>query len=151
MAVRDALIGLHALMDTITDLQRVRIGAPEALTNQVEGWVTLGELEQTVSQRTAGGPIEMMLNLICWFGYDVEGAEETAELELADFYGELTMKLAQNQRGTVGGVTFNLNGSVKDMSLPRPASAPSEYVRYAGRETRIQTLAVLVRLTQPIT
>lgn len=31
MAVRDALIGLHALMDTIPDLQRVRIGAPEAL------------------------------------------------------------------------------------------------------------------------
>lgn len=150
MAVRDALLGLYALMDTITDLQVVGIGAPEALTHQVQGWVTLGELEQEVAARTAGGPIEMRLNMICWFGYAVEGSENLAELELADFFGALTVKLAQNRRGTVSGVTVNLNGSVTELGLPRPASVPSDYVRYAGQEARIQTLAVLVRLTQDV-
>jgi hypothetical protein len=150
MSVRDALVGLHALMSTIPDLQRVRIGAPESLSNQVEGWATLGDLAEPATQRTAGGPIEIPIYLLCWFGYDVEGAEEAAELELGDFVGSMTAKLAQNQRGTVAGVTVNLAGSVKRMSLPGPASTPSEYVRYAGRETRIQVFAVLVWITQPI-
>ena len=150
MTVRNALLGLHALMDTITDLQRVRIGAPEALTNQVEGWVTLGDLAEPSRTFTAGGPIEIPIYLLCWFGFDVEGSEETAELELAEFVASMTAKLAQNQRGTVSGVTVNLNGAVKRMELPGPASTPSEYVRYAGRETRIQVFAILARIVQPI-
>ena len=150
MSVRDALTAMRDLMDTIADLQRVRIGAPEALTNQVEGWVTLGDLAEPATTFTAGGPIEIPIYLLCWFGYDVEGAEETAELELADFVASMVTKMAQNQRGTVSGVTVNLNGAVKRMELPGPASTPSEYVRYAGRETRIQVFAILARIVQPI-
>ena len=148
--VEAALVGLKDLMDTIPDLQAVRIGAPESLSTQVEGWVTVGDLEEEVATRTAGGPYEMAINLICWFGYDVEGAEEAAERELSQYVTQVTRRLIQNRMRTVDGVAADLNGSVHRMGLPRPSAVPAAYAMYAGREVRLQTLAVLIALAEHV-
>lgn len=149
--VEAALVGFHALMDTIPDLQRVRIGAPEALTNQIEGWVSVAELDQEVTQRAAGGPYEMRIALIGHFGYVVEGVEESAEREMSQYISEITRRLIQNRMRTVDGVTAMLNGSAIRMGLPRPAAEPADYARFAGSEVRIYPIAVTVTLSETIT
>lgn len=148
--VEAALVGLKDLMDTIPDLQAVGIGAPESLAAQVVGWVTIGDPED-VGPRTAGGPYEMPLNLICWFGYSVGGAEESAERELAQYVTQLTRRLIQNRMRVVDGVGVHLNGTVKRMGLPHAAAGPSDYATFAGSETRIYPLGVLVTLSETIT
>lgn len=145
-----ALVGAAALMATLPELQEVRIGAPEALSSQVEGWVAIGDPDN-IGAAASGGLYELPLNLLFWFGYSVEGSEESAERKLADYMTDLTRRLIRNRLGTVDGVTANLNGSVDRMGLPSPAAGLSEYTMMAGQEARIYPLAVRIVQREVIT
>jgi hypothetical protein len=147
--VEAALVGLKDLMDTIPSLMAVGIGAPESLSAQVQGWVTIGDPED-VGPKTAGGPYELPINLIGWFGYAVQGGEEAAERQLAQFLAELTRRLIQNRLREVDGVGLHLGGSVHRMGLPHAAAGASEYASFAGSETRVYPLGVLVTLRETV-
>lgn len=142
--VEAALNGLKALMETIPSMESVQIGAPESLSTRIAAWVTVGDPGDIGS--TVQGVYELDLMLIAWFGYVVEGCEQAAEAQLADYISELTRRLIQNRMGTVDGVARNLGGSVDLMGLPRAAAGPSDYALFAGSEAR--TWPVGIRIVQ---
>lgn len=140
--VEAALNGLAALIGTIPSVEDVRIGAPESLGSRIEAWVTVGDPGEIGARVT--GVYELDLNLICWFGYSVEGAEAAAEAQLADWVTEITRRMIQNRMGAVDGVTRNLNGAVDRMGLPQAAAGISDYTMMAGSETRTYPLGIRV-------
>lgn len=140
--VEAALNGLAALVTTIPAMESVQVGAPESLTAQISAWVTVGDPGEVGSRVV--GVFELQLNLICWFGYAVSGAEQAAEAQLGDYISELVRRLIQNRAGTVDGVTRNLNGSVTRMDLPQAAAGMSDYTSMAGQEARTYPLAIRI-------
>lgn len=142
-----AMVGMRDLMLTIPELDSVGIGAPEAQASWSFGWVTLGDPED-IGRVAAGGPYDLPINLICWFGYNVEGQEEAAERQLARWIADFTRAVIQNRAGAVGAVDVRLNGTVERMGLPHAAAGAPEYARFAGAETRIFPLGVLVTLRE---
>jgi len=148
--VEAALVGMRNLMLTIPDLQVVGIGAPEHLSAQVVGWVTVADLDEEVAQFSAGGPYDIRISLIQWFGYSLGGDEDTGERKLSQYLAQLTRRLIQNRMRTVDGVAVLLNGSVSRMGLPRPAASPADYATYAGAEARTYPIAVTVTLSETV-
>lgn len=144
--VEAALNGLAELIRTIPAMESVQVGAPESLSNRISSWVTVGDPGE-ITSRTVG-VFDLDINLICWFGYAVEGAEQAAEAQLADYISDLVRRLIANRRGTVTGnavtVTLNLNGSVTRMGLPQAAAGISDYTMMAGLETRTYPLGIRV-------
>lgn len=137
-----ALNGLVALIGTIPSMESVQVGAPESPLVRIQAWVTVGDPGEIRPSTT--GVYDLDFNLICWFGYTVENAEQAAEAQLADYITELTRRLIQNRKGTVDGVTANLNGSVDRMGLPQAAAGISDYTLMAGLETRTYPLGIRV-------
>lgn len=141
-----ALNGLTQLVRTLPAIEDVRIGAPEALSHRISAWVTVGDPGE-ITTRTLG-IYDLDVNLICWFGYAVGGAEGAAEAQLADYITALTVALINNRMQTVTGnaiiVTQNLNGSVTRMGLPQAAAGVSEYTLMAGEEVRTFPLGVRI-------
>lgn len=140
--IEAALNGLSALIQTIPSVESVQIGAPESLSHRIAAWVTLGD-PGTIEPEVTGVYI-LPMNLVCWFGYVVEGSEQAAEAQLSDYITELTRRMIQNRAGTVGGVTRNLNGSVDRMGLPQAAAGVADYTMMAGAETRTYPLGIRV-------
>lgn len=147
-----ALAAMRDLMLTISELDSVGIGAPESQLAQSFGWVTLGDPDvepgqiNSVVRSTAGGPYELTLNLIAWFGANVEGQEEAAERRLARYVADFVYAVINNRTGDVGTVALNLNGTVHRMGLPQAATGASDYARFAMSDTRIYPLGVRVTL-----
>lgn len=137
-----ALNGLKALVETIPSMESVQIGAPESLSYRIAAWVTVGDPGEITSRVT--GVYELDISLICWMGYVVEGSEQAAEAQLADYITELTRRLIQNRAGTVDGVTRNLNGAADRMGLPQAAAGVSDYAMFAGAEARTYPLGVRI-------
>jgi hypothetical protein len=144
--VEAALNGLAELVRTIPAMEKVEIGAPEALAATITAWVTVGD--PGVIQPYVTGAYELPINLIVWFGYDIRGAEAAAEAMLADWISELTRRMIQNRAGPVTGnavtVTRNLNGSVDRMDLPQAAAGMADYTLMAGSEARTYPLGIRV-------
>lgn len=140
--VEAALNGLAALVATIPAMESVQVGAPESMTSRIATWVTMGDPGE-VGPRVAG-VYELPINLIVWFGYVVEGSEQAAEAQLADYISELVRRMIQNRAGTVDGVTRNLNGSVDRMDLPQAAAGVSDYTSMAGQEARTYPLGIRI-------
>jgi hypothetical protein len=148
-----ALNGLKALVETVPAMESVQIGAPESLSNRIAAWITIGDPggigssgEPTAGTWAVQGIADLDINLIIWMGYVVEGSEQAAEAQLADYVSELTRRLIQNRMGTVGTVTRNLNGTVDRLGLPQAAAGISDYTMMAGSETRTYPLGI--RVTQ---
>lgn len=141
-----ALNGLAALVRTLPAMESVQLGAPEALSTRISAWVTVGDPGEIAAPTL--GVYELDVNLICWFGYAIGGAEAAAEAQLADYVTALTLALIRNRVETVTGntvaVTRNLNGAVARMGLPRAAAGVSEYTLMAGEEARTYPLAVRI-------
>jgi hypothetical protein len=144
--IESALNGLAALISTIPALEEVQIGAPESLSARIATWVTVGdpgEIGPYVTQ-----VYELPINLIAWFGYHVEGAEQAAEAQLGDFISELVRRLIQNRQASVTGnsivVARFLNGAVDRMDLPSNAAGPADYTLMAGQEIRTYPIAIRV-------
>jgi hypothetical protein len=140
--VEAALNGLAALVTTIPSIETVQIGAPESLSHRIAAWVTLGD--PGVIEPEVTGVYALPMNLVVWFGYVVEGSEQAAEAQLADYISELTRRMIQNRIGTVGGVSRNLNGSCDRMELPAAAAGVADYTLMAGAETRTYPLGIRI-------
>jgi hypothetical protein len=78
----------------------------------------------------------------------VEGSEQAAEAQLADWISELVRRMIQNRMRDVTGnavtVTPNLNGSVSRMDLPQAAAGVADYTMMAGQESRTYPLAIRI-------
>lgn len=146
--IEAALNGLAALVGTIPAMESVQIGAPESLSVRISAWVTIGD--PGVVEPRVTGVYDMPVNLVCWFGYAVEGSEQASEAQLADWLSELVRRTIQNRAETVTGnsltVTRNLNGSVDRMELPQAAAGTADYTLMAGLEVR--TFPVAIRIVQ---
>lgn len=150
--VEAALNGLAALVATIPSMEAVQVGAPESLSSRISTWITMGdpEVPDPGNGPEIQGVYQIRVNLILWFGYAVEGSEQAAEAQLADYLSELTRRLIQNRMGPVTGgsplvtVTRNLNGSVDRMWLPQAAAGVADYTLMAGLETRTYPIGVRV-------
>jgi hypothetical protein len=140
--IESALNGMAALVTTITGVEAVQIGAPESLSVRIAVWITIGD--PGVIEPREIGIYELPLNIVVWMGYVVEGSEQAAEAQLADYITGLVRAVIQNRMGTVGGVTRNLNGSVDRMELPSAAAGTADYTLMAGAETRTFPLAIRV-------
>lgn len=137
-----ALTGLQALVQTIPSMESVQIGAPEALNTRIGCWLTVGDPGEITTR--IQGIYDLDVNLIVWFGYVVEGSEQAAEAQLADYITELVRRLIRNRAGTVDGVARNLGGAAARMGLPQAAAGVSDYTLMAGQETRTYPLGVRV-------
>jgi hypothetical protein len=148
--VEAALNGLAALVSTIPAMESVQVGAPESLSARISAWVTAGDPGEIAPRVT--GVYDLPMNLIVWFGYVVEGSEQAAEAQLADWITELARRMIQNRFQSVAGnavtVTSNLNGSVSRMDLPQAAAGVADYTMMAGQESRTYPLAVRVVQTE---
>lgn len=140
--IEAALNGLVALVETIPAMESVQIGAPESLSVRIAAWVTIGDPGEIAPRQTQ--VYELPIMLIVWMGYVVEGNEQAAEAQLADYITELTRRLIQNRSSTVDGVTANLNGSVARMDLPQATAGPADYTMMANLETRTFPLGIRV-------
>jgi len=144
--IEAALNGLTELVRTIPAIESVQIGAPESLSARIVTWVTVGDPGEIAPRQTQ--VYEMPMNLIVWFGYVVEGSEQAAEAQLADWITELVRRVINNRIGTVTGnavtVAVNLNGAVARMDLPAAAAGVSEYTLMAGLESRTYPLGIRV-------
>jgi hypothetical protein len=140
--VESALNGLAALVATIPSMESVQIGAPESPPTRIQAWVTMGDPGEVGSRIAV--VYELPINLIVWFGYVVEGSEQAAEAQLADYISELVRRMIQNRAGTVDGVARNLNGSVTRMDLPQAAAGVADYTRMAGQEARTFPLGIRI-------
>lgn len=144
--VEAALNGLAALVRTIPAIESVQVGAPESLSARISTWVTAGDPGVIAPRVTS--TYELPMNLICWFGYVVEGSEQAAEAQLADWITELVRRIIQNRFQSISGnavtVTPNLNGSVTRMDLPQAAAGVADYTMMAGQESRTYPLAIRV-------
>lgn len=140
--VEAALEGLKALVETIPSIESAQIGAPESLSTRIAAWVTIGDPGEIGARVT--GIYELDLSLIIWMGYVVEGSEQAAEAQLADYISELTRRLIQNRADTVDGVSRNLNGSVHRLGLPQAAAGPADYTMFAGQEARTYPLGIRI-------
>lgn len=144
--VEAALNGLAALVSTIPAIEAVQVGAPESLSARISTWVTAGDPGVIAPRVTS--VYELPMNLVVWFGYVVEGSEQAAEAQLADWISELVRRIIQNRFQSVSGnavtVTANLDGSVTRMDLPQAAAGVADYTMMAGQESRTYPLAIRV-------
>jgi hypothetical protein len=140
--VEAALNGLAALVATIPSIEQVQVGAPESLSNRIAVWVTAGD--PGVVELEVTGVYRLPMNLIVWFGYVVEGVEQAAEAQLADWITELVRRTIRNRRFDVDEVTRNLNGSVDRMDLPQASAGVADYTLMAGVEVRTYPLGIRV-------
>lgn len=144
--VEAALNGLAALVSTIPAIESVQVGAPESLSARISTWVTAGDPGVIAPRVTSS--YDLPMNLVVWFGYVVEGSEQAAEAQLADWITELVRRIIQNRFQAVSGnavtVTPNLNGSVTRMDLPQAAAGVADYTIMAGQESRTYPLAIRV-------
>jgi hypothetical protein len=137
-----AMEGMLALGLTIPSIEGGQIGAPESANTRIGLWVSMGD--PNVIESRVAGVFEFDFNIIVSWRYVVEGSEQASEAALGDFLTELTRRLIQNRKGTVGGVTMNLNGSVDRMGLPQAALGGADYALMAGQETRVYPVGVRV-------
>lgn len=116
----------------------IAMGTPEGLGRQAAGYVTLGSAQPI--DRAAGGLIERMVECHIVFGYRVKGAEETAELAVADAVDDFTLAFYASDR-KLGGV-----GESAEIDFGLVGSA--EYEQIAGQEFRLYPIVVRVKQRQ---
>lgn len=123
---------LKDVLEGLSGMGSVQIGAPESVAPKVSAWVTMGSF-QTV--RTATGVVQRTQRFFCMLAYRVDGAEATAETTLMGlvdaFLGALHADL------TLGGV-------VKSLDANSLAADEPDYQLRAGKEYREYPIAVTV-------
>lgn len=119
-------------------LQAASTGVPESFTFQVSGFVAMaswalidkaGHLAQLESRYRVG------------FGYQVAGAEDTAEEVLADVLSAFIVAMLAER-------LTNLNGTVDSVDLELGAGGDPQYVTLAGQENRLVEVDVVVTQQQ---
>ena len=128
-AVATALV---TVLESLSGMGNVQIGAPESLSTRVSAYVTLGSQTTT---RKANGIKQRETRFFVMLAYRVDGAEATAEtilMGLADaFMNALDADL------TLGGVMV-------DLTADSQAADEPEYQSRSGKEFREYPIMVTV-------
>jgi len=113
------------LVSGLAGLQQTYIGAPESIASRVSAYVTLGDLTPSphATQVARREP-----QIVVAFAYRVAGAEQSAELMIADLVDELTAAVYADR--SLGGTSQN---AVLDMSK----NVQPAYMAVAGAEFRV--------------
>jgi hypothetical protein len=131
----DAAATAEAIVDVLeglTDIGAVQIGAPQSVGPQVSAWVGLGG-HQTI--RKATGVTQRETRYYVLFCYRVDGAEATAETSLMDLVDEFMEDLHAD---------LTLAGTVVDLRVESPAADEPDYQLRAGKEYREYPAVVTV-------
>jgi hypothetical protein len=125
-------VALKGVLEGLSGLAAVQIGAPTHIGPRVSAYVTMGS-QATV--RKSGGITQREGRFFCMLAYRVDGAETTAEttlMGLADAFME-----ALHADLTLGGV-------VADLTADSAAADEPDYQLRAGREYREYPVVVTV-------
>lgn len=118
------LSALIAVVQALPSMQgTVNRGVPESFPSSVSGYVAVGV--PNVEREGFGGEIRVDSIFYVGFGYAIDGAEETAEDQLADTLDAFIRAIEKDP--SVGGVFANLDYG--------PAR-PSDYAVVVGQEFR---------------
>lgn len=130
-AVASALV---ALLEDLTGMGNVQIGAPESMSTRVNSFVTLGSHQ---TQRKANGIMQRLTRFFVMFAYRVDGSEATAETTLMGLVDDFINAVDADK--TLGGVVYDANAE-------SPAADEPDYQSRAGKEFR--EYPVIVTVTQ---
>ena len=134
---REALEAVRALAAGSTGFA-IATGTPEGLSRAAAGYVTLGPAQPI--DRAAGGLIERTVDCHIVFGYRVKGAEDTAELSIADAVDAFTLAFYASDR--------KLDGTGESAELDFGLVGSAEYEQIAGQEFRLYPIVVRVKQRQ---
>lgn len=124
LATKAGLTALINLVNGLSGIQgTVNRGVPESFPSRVSAYVAVGV--PNVERESFGGEIRMDAFYYVGLGYAIEGAEETAEDDLADTLDAFVRAIEADP--SVGGVFAELNYG--------PAGQ-AEYVTSVGQEFR---------------
>lgn len=128
-AVANALV---SVLQGLSGLGAVQIGAPESVGPQVSAYVTMGS--QSVI-RKATGVVQRESRFFCMLAYRVDGAEATAETTLMSLVDAFLAALHADL--TLGGTVFSLEANSQAADEP-------DYQLRAGKEYREYPVVVTV-------
>jgi hypothetical protein len=123
----DSVAILEAVVDvleTLTDLGHVQIGAPQSVGPRVSAWVSLGGHQM---MRKATGITQRETRVMVMFCYRIDDAEDTAETTLAGLVDDFMAAVHDD---------LTLGGAVVDARTESPAADEPDYQLRAGKEYR---------------
>lgn len=123
---------LVAVLQGLSGIGAVQIGAPESVGPRVAAYVTLGS--QTTSRKTSGTMLRET-RFFCMFAYRVDQAEATAETTLMGLVDAFLTAL--NADLTLGGTVNSLEASSQGADEP-------DYQLRSGKEYREYPVIVTV-------
>lgn len=127
------LAQIVTILEGIAGVQEVTTGVPESFGHQVAAFVTLAG--QTV-RHFATNSLEREARYFVGLGYDVAGAEETAETTLAAIVDAFILAVYADK---------TLGGTVKSADLDLSPSNSPDYQPIAGAEFRMYPVLVLTK------
>jgi hypothetical protein len=137
---RAAMLELVELLETIPGLEPqsgvhlVKVGEPKTIGSRVSAFVKVGALPW--NDRQTSDLVRRNGELLVWFGYRVQDAPETAELELADIVDAFEeLFLTDRKSGKLGG-------TVESMEMDTSAASAADYSQIGGQEFRLYPLVV---------
>lgn len=128
-AVAGALVDV---LEGLSGMGAVQIGAPESVGTRVSAYVTMGGQEVL---RKATGVIQRQGRFYCMLVYRVDGAEATAETTLMGLVDAFLQALFAD---------LTLAGTVQALEVTSAAADEPEYQLRAGKEYREYPVIVTV-------
>jgi hypothetical protein len=126
-------VGFSALIDLVQAIPNIQgtvnRGVPESFPSLVSAYVAVGT--PTVEREGFGGAVRVDALYYVGFGYAIEGAEETAEDELADTLDAFIRAIEADP--SVGGVFAEIRYGPE---------GPADYATVVGQEFRHVRFAV---------
>ncbi len=124
---------LKTLVEGVAGVQKVQIGVPESLPNRVCAFITMGP--QPTTDKNAG-LLQCLAQYQVTFAYKVAGAEDAAELALADILDGFKAAFFAARK---------TNGVLKGMQLDLTLANAPQYLAVAGQEFRQYPVAVTAK------
>ena len=125
---------LKTVLEGLSGMGVVQIGAPASIGPQVGAYVTMGSQEWT---RKTTGTTRRQTRFFCLFAYRLDGAETTAETTLMSLVDAFLAALAAD---------LTLSGNVVGLEADSTAADEPEYQLRGGKEYR--EYPVIVTTTQ---
>ena len=123
---------LVTLLEGLSGMGDVQIGAPESMSTRVSAYVTLGSQQGT---RKTTGTTQRETRFFVMLAYRVDGAESTAETTLMSLADAFMVAIDADK--TLGGV-------VVDAVANSQAADEPDYQLRAGKEFREYPIMVIV-------
>lgn len=124
------MAALKTLLEAVSPIQTVYVGTPESGARRVIAYIAF--LGPAVSAKAANGLMQATLRLFVGIGYRVDGAEQTAEQNMAAAVIEFAREFYANRNSQT-----LLGGSVNSMELSFPQTTEPLYLQLANQTFRV--------------